>query len=97
MAPLPIIDKVKTMETKLQIPMGEYITHELGDEDAWVCICRNTPADSGFYPCDEKCNEMEPSIGSNWDGLYVCADCGRIIKQDTLEVVGINPSPKFLD
>ncbi|KND50518.1 MAG: hypothetical protein AB202_02610 [Parcubacteria bacterium C7867-007] len=51
----------------------------------------------GFYPCDKNGDEMEPLIGSDWDGLYVCADCGRIIKQDTREVVGINPNPKFLD
>jgi len=74
----------------------EHITHEPEDRDAWHCICKNTPCDGGFYPCDEKGNEMEPTIGSNWNGLYVCADCGRIIKQDTLEVIGQNPNPVFL-
>jgi hypothetical protein len=74
----------------------ERITHEAGNDEAWVCICGNTPSDGGFYPCDKEGNEMEPLIGSDWDGLYVCADCGRIIKQDTLEVVGRNPHPKML-
>jgi hypothetical protein len=39
---------------------------------------------------------MEPLKGSGWDDLYVCANCGRIIKQSTLEVVGKNPNPKLL-
>lgn len=78
------------METK------EHIKHEAGNDEAWICICNNTPSDGGFYPCDEKGNEMEPTIGSNWSGLYVCADCGRIIDQKTLEVVGRNPEPVLL-
>ena len=73
----------------------ERITREPGSRDAWVCICKNTPDADGFFPCDKNGNEMEPVAG--WDELYVCASCGRIIKQDTLEVVGRNPSPKLLD
>jgi hypothetical protein len=69
----------------------EHITAEKIDPDAWLCICGNTPVDDGFYPCDERGNEMEPIAGSNWDGLYVCNLCGRIIRQDTLEVIGQNP------
>jgi len=72
-----------------------FITHEVGDDEAWICICRNTPSGGGFYPCDEKGNEVEPVEG--WNGLYVCADCGRIIEQRSLEVVAQNPTPKFLD
>jgi hypothetical protein len=85
------------METRPNDTVKEHITREPSDEDAWVCICKNTPVDDGFYPCDEKGNEMEPTIGSGWTDLYVCARCGRIIKQDTLEVVGVNPNPKMLD
>ena len=40
-------------------------------------------------------NEVEPVAG--WDNLYVCARCGRIINQDTLEVIGRNPHFKRLD
>jgi hypothetical protein len=36
------------------------ITHEAGNAEAWVCECGNTPSGDGFYPCDEKGNEMEP-------------------------------------
>lgn len=68
--------------------MKEFIEREPQDEDAWVCKCGNMPHTDGFYPCDKHGNEMEPKIGSGWEDLYVCARCGRIIKQDTLEVVG---------
>ena len=66
----------------------ERITHEPTDRDAWVCICRNMPFQDGFYPCNQEGNEIEPTEASNWNGLYVCAKCGRIIDQDTLNVVG---------
>lgn len=74
----------------------EFITAAKMDGDAWTCICGNTPSSDGFFPCDEHGNEMEPTIGSGWTDLEVCARCGRIIKQGTLEVVGQNPHPKLL-
>jgi len=52
----------------------EKITHERGDTEAWICVCGNTPSGAGFYPCDANGNEMEPTIGSGWTGLYVCND-----------------------
>lgn len=67
---------------------GEQIKHEKGDKDAWICICKNTPIGSGFDTCDENGNYLEPMLGNGWNGFYCCADCGRIINQDTLEVVG---------
>lgn len=75
----------------------EVISHEKGNDEAWICICGNTPESDGFYPCNTDGNEMEPTIGSDWDGLYVCLNCGRIIRQNTLEVIGRNPKPKLLD
>lgn len=66
----------------------EFITHEKGNKDAWVCVCGNTPASYGFFPCDKEGNEMEPVIG--WEGLYVCGRCGRIIKQNSLAIAGQN-------
>ena len=74
----------------------ERITHEAGNEEAWVCVCMNTPIRDGFYACDEKGNEVEPTERDWTSGLYVCASCGRIIDPSTLEVVGRNPSPKLL-
>ena len=69
---------------------SEYISTEVEDMDAWLCICGNQPCADGFYPCDHEGNEMEPVEG--WEDLYVCASCGRIIKQDSLEVIGQNPN-----
>lgn len=74
----------------------ERITHEEGNEEAWVCVCGNRPTEDGFYPCDKNGNEIEPVVGSNWESLYVCAQCGRIISLNTLEVIGQNPNPQFL-
>ena len=74
----------------------EFITADKTDSDAWRCICGNTPVSDGFFPCDENGDEMEPTIGSGWTDLYVCARCGRVIKQGTLEVVGQNLHPKLL-
>ena len=64
----------------------EHITHQPDDKDAWVCVCGNTPTSQGFYPCDDKGNEVEPL--ADWPGLYFCDRCGRIIDAKTLEVVG---------
>jgi hypothetical protein len=72
------------------------IVHEAGNNEAWICICKNTPTSDGFYPCDAKGNEIEPIKGSGWKDLYVCNRCGRIINMYTLEIVGQNPSSKML-
>jgi hypothetical protein len=74
---------------------NERIKHEEGNQEAWICLCGNTPASDGFYPCDKNGNEMAPAEG--WDNLYVCARCGRIIDQDSLEVVDRNLGFKRLD
>ena len=68
--------------------LPEYIKRESQDADAWVCHCGNMPHTDGFYPCDKDGHEVEPNLGGDWQNLYVCASCGRIIDQDTLEVVG---------
>jgi hypothetical protein len=67
----------------------EQISNEVGNPEAWVCLCKNTPSDDGFYPCDEKGNEVEPD--HHWTtGNYVCNGCGRIINPESLKVVGRN-------
>jgi hypothetical protein len=73
-----------------------HISYEGDDHDAWVCVCGNKPIYDGFYACDSEGNEMSPDIGSDWQNLYVCLHCGRIIKGDTLEVVGQNPNLNIL-
>ncbi len=55
---------------------GIEITSDEADE--YVCECGNNVTADGFEPCDEKGNIMEPTIMSEWDGLYVCLVCGRI-------------------
>lgn len=73
----------------------EYIKHEEGNDEAWICLCGNRPDSDGFFPCDRDGNEMEPVEG--WEDLYVCGRCGRIINQSTLEVLDQNPNFKRLE
>ena len=75
----------------------QFISHEANNAEAWICICGNTPDSDGFFPCDTNGNEMQPTLDSGWSGIYICARCGRVINQDTLEVVGFNPHPKLLN
>ena len=70
--------------------LKQSITHELNDNGAWICVCKNTPSGDGFFPCDDMGNEVEPLVGSNWNDKYICASCGRIINQYTLEITGRN-------
>lgn len=65
----------------------ERITLEEGYEDEWVCVCGNTAIDSGFFPCLLDGTEVEPTEADGWVNLYRCAECGRVINQDTLDVV----------
>ena len=69
------------------MPSPEYITREPGSLDAWVCLCGNTPSAEGFYPCDALGTQVEPTPEDWTTGCYVCARCGRIINQTSLEVV----------
>jgi hypothetical protein len=62
----------------------EKIRQESQDKYSWICIWGNKPTTDGFYACDKNGFEMEPEIGSNWKGLYVCAICNRVINQNNL-------------
>ena len=54
-----------------------------------ICLCGNYPAGDGFYPCLADGTEVEPVSEGPWEGrLYCCAQCGRIIDQDTCLVTG---------
>lgn len=65
----------------------EHVTHEVGDKDAWICVCGNQPSDDGFYSCDRRGKQVVPD--KDWiEPLYVCDACGRIIDGDTLKVLG---------
>jgi hypothetical protein len=76
------------------MPQNETITHEPGNDEAWICVCGNEPSEDGFFPCDNNGNEMEPT--AEWPGAYVCFRCGRMIDPKTLHVIGRNPHPTLL-
>lgn len=65
----------------------EFITHQQSSSDAWVCVCGNRLDLDGFHPCNQDGVEVEPVEGQ-WEDLYACDRCGRIIRQETLEVIG---------
>jgi hypothetical protein len=75
----------------LQTVAGEHISHEEQDRDAWICVCGNTPDHGGFYACDEDGDLIEP--GNEWEYLYRCEDCGRVIDVRDHKVIGINLNP----
>ena len=58
--------------------MTEYVTNP-NSPDEWRCPCGNTVDGSGFENCLIDGTVVLPDLGSDWDGLYRCADCGRII------------------
>ena len=58
------------------------------DPDCWICVCGNEPGSDGFYPCNSEGEEVEPTPQDWPTNCYVCAYCGRIINQNTLEIVG---------
>jgi hypothetical protein len=76
--------------------MKEYIIRGSDDDADWICICGNETERLGFHPCDSAGNKMEPLASSDWNDLYVCGKCGRIIDQNTLEVVGLSSEPALL-
>lgn len=76
---------------------AEFVTPNSETRLSWTCLCGNVDAAAGFYACDTQGNEIEALDGSGWENLLVCGQCGRIINQDTLQVVGQNPKPKRLE
>jgi hypothetical protein len=65
-------------------------------DDWWTCICGNQPDREGFFPCNAEGDQVEPTPAEWKKPLYVCASCGRIINQKTLDVIGRNPSSQLL-
>jgi hypothetical protein len=48
------------------------------DVDAgWECECGNDEMGSGFATCNNIGVLMEPLIGSDWNGMYICGGCGQ--------------------
>lgn len=67
--------------------MSEHIAYHKDDPDAWICICLNEPWLSGFFPINDKDEEVEPTPEAWTTNQYCCGQCGRVIDQDTLTVV----------
>lgn len=62
----------------------------------WVCLCGNTAASEGFYPCDERGEMVEPTPEEWTTNWYICDRCGRMINQSTRDVVEVRPDPDLV-
>jgi hypothetical protein len=60
-----------------------------------TCVCGNIPESGGFTACDRQGNQIEPGRYNGWASLYICDDCGRIINENRLEVIGFNPQARY--
>ncbi len=68
-----------------------------GNEEHWICICGNDTMGLGFQTCNKHGNYIEPLANSDWSGLYACQECGRIIDQETREIISQNSSAYTYD
>jgi hypothetical protein len=59
--------------------------------DEWTCLCGNTANDYGFYPVNDRNEEVEPMPDVWTTNHYACFKCGRIIDQDSRVVVRTVP------
>jgi len=59
--------------------------------ETWICVCGNTVKVKGFSPCDSEGEVVEPTPDDWVTGWFVCEQCGRMIDQHTLDVVGLGP------
>ncbi|MDL5045245.1 hypothetical protein QQ054_04220 [Oscillatoria amoena NRMC-F 0135] len=62
----------------------EIITSLNKYNDDWICTCKNTPADDGFYDCTEQGKLLARGSGSDY---LLCYRCGRVIDFFTHRVV----------
>jgi len=53
----------------------------------WECPCGNVAEYDGFYPCNDKGEEVEPD--TNWSLLYICRRCGKIYDNDGNFIEGL--------
>lgn len=44
--------------------------------------CGNTSDSDGFYPCDIRGRDIEPTINSAWTGVYRCGRCDSLHRFD---------------
>lgn len=52
----------------------------------WTCLCGNTAPESGFSPSDHR--GVPTGDDGAWFGFHLCPDCGRVIHNETGQVIG---------
>ena len=72
----------------LDLASSDHLSIGVNNNGEWVCPCGNRADADGFYPCDSKGNDIEPTPEAWTREWYVCATCGRIIDQVTNQIVG---------
>jgi DNA-directed RNA polymerase subunit RPC12/RpoP len=69
----------------------EYIGQS--EDGNFHCLCGNKATDQGFNPCDSSGKRVEPTPEAWTTDSYVCAQCGRIIRQSDRQVIGMRTLP----
>lgn len=70
------------------LPVAEFATLEDPNYvDTLQCVCKNMAHEDGFDCALEDGTSVEPLDNGPWKNLLKCLRCGRVINQDTLEVV----------
>ena len=64
--------------------MKLYISHEIKNPDAWICICGNTPEADGFDTCLPDGRRIDPE--GPWQDHFLCNRCESVINQTTVEL-----------
>ena len=83
------------VRTQPPVKFPEYVNIYLGD---LTCICGNNASGTGFYPCLDNGTVVAPDNKGGWLGvLLACGDCGRIINQDTREVIGRDDPDRIMN
>jgi len=57
-------------------------------KNQWMCLCGNKSTKKGFYPSDAEGSYQRDIFGRG--RFYACAQCGRMIEPQTLEIVGLS-------
>ena len=69
----------------------EYIAtdrEDIYDVDGWVCVCGNVHLTYGFEPCNAGGKLLDLEAANAADPCHWrCCACGRVFREDTLEVV----------
>jgi hypothetical protein len=74
------------------------------DNGWWICLCGNTWAKQGWFPIEERTEDLEPGRQAaggdpfaSPSNLGACNRCGLIVNADSLEFVGVTPDHRLSD